>query len=643
MKRITKLRIENYKAYIRSTEIDLPQGKNLLLYGENGSGKSSLYKALYHFMVSSVDPTRSFDKNFYSGVVDGLIEVSCSDYDNATKTVIPGTEVILTSSNNPALATNNVGLVNTGFRVSGFLDYSTLLKVYLNKGVRPNLFMLLMELLSEYIGTKYGFTETLGNMISGVNKNIVKAYHRTDHIYTQNKAIFDRLSAAFPQIINDINADFSAYMRTYFDDFNLDISLIGASMRLHDTGHVYETHIEGDVYLDVRHYGQPMVNYNYTLNEARLSAIAICLYLASLKLRASITDFRVLYLDDVFVGLDNSNRKPVLRIINDHFSDYQILISTYDKSWYLMAKEFFNDETQWEYKELYEGVCSVGGTLLPHPLVINGDSDIEKARKYLYDPVHPDYPAAANYMRKAFEGLFANHFYRPSLLNNNLEPIEAYRLTTVLRMATKFCKLLKNEPYSSLIVAELNNLRSCLKPMLHPLSHYAPDEPVYKHELIEGEQLFDRIAQLLKSANYPNRCKIVVMRGGKLQFRVEGASGWKLIYILTIDDNLYSYEDNTGQRCITNTTVHVTRIEEYQAGVLVNHMNVSKNSRNYKLLSYSSVSECFSKLSSHIVAPAGENKPDAIFKPIFEMFFREDVINKKKTKINYKNNLKKVM
>ena len=45
--KITKIEIKNFKAFRGPDEIILGQkGQNLLLYGENGSGKTSLYKAL---------------------------------------------------------------------------------------------------------------------------------------------------------------------------------------------------------------------------------------------------------------------------------------------------------------------------------------------------------------------------------------------------------------------------------------------------------------------------------------------------------------------------------------------------------------------------------------------------------------------
>ncbi|MBN1561490.1 AAA family ATPase [candidate division KSB1 bacterium] len=48
--RIKEIEINNFKALGSSYKIDLTNScKNLLIYGENGSGKSSLFKALNCF------------------------------------------------------------------------------------------------------------------------------------------------------------------------------------------------------------------------------------------------------------------------------------------------------------------------------------------------------------------------------------------------------------------------------------------------------------------------------------------------------------------------------------------------------------------------------------------------------------------
>ncbi len=50
--KIKKLRLQNFKAYKDATEFDF-EGNNVLIFGTNGSGKSSLYKALKLLFKSS--------------------------------------------------------------------------------------------------------------------------------------------------------------------------------------------------------------------------------------------------------------------------------------------------------------------------------------------------------------------------------------------------------------------------------------------------------------------------------------------------------------------------------------------------------------------------------------------------------------
>ena len=61
------------------------------------------------------------------------------------------------------------------------------------------------------------------------------------------------------------------------------------------------------------------------LNEARQSAIGLALYLGARLACAPQTTphLKLLVLDDVLVGLDHSNRLPVLNVLVNRFSDWQ--------------------------------------------------------------------------------------------------------------------------------------------------------------------------------------------------------------------------------------------------------------------------------------------------------------------------------
>ena len=132
------------------------------------------------------------------------------------------------------------------------------------------------------------------------------------------------------------------------------------------------------------------------MNEAKLSAIALSIYFAALKLQPD-SDLKLLALDDVLIGLDMSNRLPVLDILEEDFTDYQIVLTTYDKAWYEIVKQR-TTEKEWKYAEFYfskTDECEI-------PIYVENKAYLEKAKEYLNVN---DYKACAIYTRTAFEAM----------------------------------------------------------------------------------------------------------------------------------------------------------------------------------------------------------------------------------------------
>ena len=74
---IQKILIQNFKAFKTEEVIDF-EGKNALIFGNNGSGKSSLYYALHAFLQSSIpgkDFSRYFDKYDENGGNESLLNI----------------------------------------------------------------------------------------------------------------------------------------------------------------------------------------------------------------------------------------------------------------------------------------------------------------------------------------------------------------------------------------------------------------------------------------------------------------------------------------------------------------------------------------------------------------------------------------
>lgn len=87
--RLQRLEIRNFKAF-REFTLDL-EGRHLLVYGSNGSGKSSLYWALYTFLQSARKPTSEVAKYFEPAGKENLLNI----HEQSAPAPKPG-EIVLT-------------------------------------------------------------------------------------------------------------------------------------------------------------------------------------------------------------------------------------------------------------------------------------------------------------------------------------------------------------------------------------------------------------------------------------------------------------------------------------------------------------------------------------------------------------------
>ena len=122
-------------------------------------------------------------------------------------------------------------------------------------------------------------------------------------------------------------------------------------------------------------------------------------YLAGLLISvpSTTTEPKLLVLDDVLVGLDMANRIPVLNILEEYFSDWQIMLLTHDRVWYEMVQVNMASQDWLEY-ELWLGADGV--TPLYRPRQSGPDFFLERAKRHVVDN---DDRAAAVYARAAFE------------------------------------------------------------------------------------------------------------------------------------------------------------------------------------------------------------------------------------------------
>src|SRR5690606_31711949 len=136
MKRITKLEISNFRAFFDSYEIELKKGENLLIYGENGSGKSSLFKSVSNFLSSSVNTGLTYAKNLHNLTEEGNLAFTFNDFDNATNTITSQFGQVISFGSN-LITTNSEQFIKTAELTKGFLDYKILLAIYNHNEAQP--------------------------------------------------------------------------------------------------------------------------------------------------------------------------------------------------------------------------------------------------------------------------------------------------------------------------------------------------------------------------------------------------------------------------------------------------------------------------------------------------------------------------
>jgi recombinational DNA repair ATPase RecF len=114
----------------------------------------------------------------------------------------------------------------------------------------------------------------------------------------------------------------------------------------------------------VTYAGLNVTSYDEFLNEARLTALALSLFLAAVKLAdpdpTSPEPLRVLLLDDVLIGLDLSHRLPLLDLLHSEFPNHQIFLFTHDIVWFDIARGHTEHWGKWRTFSIFSDTAGVG-------------------------------------------------------------------------------------------------------------------------------------------------------------------------------------------------------------------------------------------------------------------------------------------
>ena len=386
--KITEIDIKNFRAFYGTYHINLHKaGKNLLVYGENGSGKSSLYLALKLFLESGVDmsSTDNKDPDFESHrniftEDPGHIRVCLRAHQGSKMDTYEWSQRVKETDDE---------LIIEASKAKGFLDYKDLLEThYLHRENEVvNVFGLLVDNLLANTSseqTERSLTEDWNDIQPpfprrGATTQIAALEGR---VVNFNRELSDRLAELQKQV--------SEILRKFGCNVALDLDFQGITYNSND-----KTLDNQEILLSVKFFDRDISEHHRFLNEAKLSAIAIAIYFSSILLQP-VSELKILALDDVLIGLDMSNRLPVLDILDEYFSDYQIFLTTYDKAWYEIVKQRTSHGGKWKAVEFYFRQTDE----YEIPVYAENRAYLDKAREYLDAN---DYKACAIYLRTAFE------------------------------------------------------------------------------------------------------------------------------------------------------------------------------------------------------------------------------------------------
>jgi len=484
--KIQTIEITNYKAFLGTHKINAG-GKNLFIYGENGSGKSSLYYALKDFFQSSVEDIdlKELQNIFVPATQQEKTAIKVtfkpnSQGQNRRKTYR------FNANQNDTRATGDTA-IRDGNSLKSFLTYKHLMDIHhLKKEDSINLFDLLVKGVLRHF--KYSLTggKELGELWAEVENCISR---KTGREYPINKKRTDVNSAvkAFNEAFGELfKADSPEYIlrhaRPILEKFNHNIELELRFPQVRPTSD-YTGVENARVEVEIKYVGKSIEKPHLFLNEARLSAIAISIYLGMIKRHIQRIPCKILFLDDIFIGLDIGNRLPLLEILQSEFQDYQIFVITYDKPWFEYARSFLEGKAGWKTMEFYAQTNDQGYEV---PVIFDNQDLIAKAERHLRQT---DFKAAAIYIRSAFERIIRKY-------------CEDKKKKVVFKSRLKdyttehFWSVVKADAPNS--VGDIERYRALV---LNPFSHYNTERHEIKAELENAIQAIKNLKSELDSSS----------------------------------------------------------------------------------------------------------------------------------------------
>lgn len=520
--RINQIEVKNFKFFKNTFTLNIDR-KNILLYGENGAGKSSIYWSVFtHFQAYAKEQaeaqkyfTANHPQNLRNRFVDeregSYIKISFHDGNSETKSIVdsdveyyPANEETLRFMRGTAMS-------------SDFLNYKILSSLFDFKNSEDNqVFSIFEKEILPYIDFDEPYQKIDGTPTNILNAGewwgYIKRIINTDGVIPRNEkkySSFNRGTAqyrAYQERISLFNRLLNNKLQILIFRANSiikDVFKIEAKIELTVSDAIFNRNIgyrkysatleSPKIYLKARMTSSLLVNDALIehprsfFNEAKITCMALALRLAILEDHATTDEFpSVLIIDDLLISLDMPFRRMIIKQLLTYSSRFQTFIFTHDRAFFhLVMSEIkqLGKTNDWKNFNLYVKKDDTGCL---QPALVLEESHIAKAKAHIH---MLEIPASVNALRKAAEKIFKDLLSQNEILQIIFEQGYCNLSKMIGIFQNKYAKLLGLE----LLAAHLQDDRKLL---LNPFSHDDIETPFYRRELektIEEIELLSRI------------------------------------------------------------------------------------------------------------------------------------------------------
>jgi energy-coupling factor transporter ATP-binding protein EcfA2 len=555
MNRIHTITVKNFKAFDDIYSFAL-NGKNLLIYGENGSGKSSLFWALYTFFQSSIkgkESTKYFTRenrenllNIYVDGEDSWIDVSFTR-DPAKFYRLSKDGLIPNEPSDPIVRETNLA--------SDFITHRLLINFYnFRNSQEVDLFPVFRKDILPFLltseQTEFGpmYQEIVdGRPYRVTPSGAVRYATRRSRRYNAYLRQIEKFNAEMQRLVENINLKATPFLTQYFsggiENTRLHLEYrpmqyaavtekrqyggVESIYESKDTRELREPSIKLTVSQLVDGQYEPIERPQSFLNEAKLTAIALSIRFAVLDDKVKI-ESQILGLDDLLVSLDMSHRGKVLELVFDKYAlSYQLVLLTHDRTFFSIAKEIALQKYQkedWLFLEMYVHDGAEGHIV---PKVLESEDFLAEAMRSMSEG---HYPTAANALRKRAEEILERRLPSKVLLDEDGNKIGGLA-NHIIRAKAFLISLGKDTTL-------LERLKIYLRILLNPLSHKDDEAQMFRDELREVIGVLDGLEAFMDSLKF----KEILPRTTRLTLLIAKNADVTNVYESVLKDDLYVVE-----------------------------------------------------------------------------------------------------